>query len=682
VVAQKQSAPPPLQGQPYLDSMVREDNSPNYKSREDTNKVQLLYQIAFRYRISNPDEELQYGAKALELAQKLNWAKGIGDAYFSLGLNYLSKSDYEKTNEYWKIALKYYKDQGNKKGILNISNNLGVVKYEQGDIPGALENWLTALTMAEELGDVKQLGAIYANLGGLYSELGNEQKSLEYSIRSLAYAKLSGKKELIANSLGSVGNKYYFLKQYDSALAYFLPALRIFEELGDKHGTARILLNLSLVSMGRNIHKDGLELAMKSLKIFSEVENRSGIASASTTIGQIYLSAAADSNLHSLGVAKMKMPIDEAVGGGSDKRTSLLVAADSFLSKAIVIFIELESIDELKGCYASLSEAKAMMGDFKGALENYKQYTFYKDSVYSTATNVKIANLGAKRELELKETRIKLLSQENNLKDLRAAKDKQTRRALLGGIGMLVVLACSLVLYYVRKQKSDKLIANERINTLLKEQELQSVSSMLEVQEQERKRIAADLHDRLGSMLSTVKLYFNTVEEQIDALKEQNKEQYHKATTLLDEACDEVRKISHNLVSGELVKFGLVSALHQLKETIEDSGKMKMNVLAFGMEDRLGSNTEISLYRVIQELMNNMLKHAKATEVTIQLNRVEHNLNIVVEDNGIGFDVEAAMAKDGMGLRNIETRVKKLNGVTTFDSGKGRGTTTIIDIPV
>ena len=107
-----------------------------------------------------------------------------------------------------------------------------------------------------------------------------------------------------------------------------------------------------------------------------------------------------------------------------------------------------------------------------------------------------------------------------------------------------------------------------------------------------------------------------------------------------------------------------------------------MHVLAFGMESRLETATEISLYRVIQELMNNILKHAKATEVTIQLNKVDTNLNIVVEDNGIGFDVAEALKKGGMGLRSIETRVKQLNGTISIDSGKGRGTTSIIDIPI
>ncbi len=150
----------------------------------------------------------------------------------------------------------------------------------------------------------------------------------------------------------------------------------------------------------------------------------------------------------------------------------------------------------------------------------------------------------------------------------------------------------------------------------------------------------------------------------------------------MDEPCDEVRNISHNRVSGEWVKFGLVSAQYQLCNTLVETRRMHVHALTFGLEERLNSRMEIALYRVIQELLNILLKQAKATEVNIQLNKVENNLNIVVEDNGVGFDVEAAFQKHGMGLRSIETRINKLNGSFSIDSGKGRGTTSIIDLPI
>jgi len=255
---------------------------------------------------------------------------------------------------------------------------------------------------------------------------------------------------------------------------------------------------------------------------------------------------------------------------------------------------------------------------------------------------------------------------------------------LIGPAGALVtvILLFYDVVNYVRALRKKREKETREKEQLIHEQELKSISAMLEGQETERKRIASDLHDRLGSMLSTVKLYFGLVEEQLDMREEKNKEQYNKANFLLDQACEEVRKISHNLVSGDLASFGLVPALTQMKSTIEDSGLIKINFFSFGMDIRLGSTVEITLYTIVQELINNILKHSKATEVTIQLNKGGNNLNIVVEDNGLGFDVASAQSKGGMGLKSLETRVGKLNGNISIDSRKGKGTTIIINIPV
>ncbi|MCF8450815.1 MAG: sensor histidine kinase [Taibaiella sp.] len=654
------------EGQEQLDSLL--STLPNQK--EDTNKVKVLSTISFLDYQYNPEQGLQYGNEALVLAKALGWKPGMANAYNAVGANWQMLGDGKKSLECFMSSLKINEELNDKTGIAQSLGNIALVYSLEGNSAMSLQYLFKALRIFEELNDKDGIATQYINIGALYDEQNNAAKALMYDTLALRIFREMGDKAAIANQLGNIGNVYMSLKKYDDALACFQESLSLNEELGNKAGTARDLSNISTYYGKMRDYVKALETQLSALKIFEAMGYELGTGLAEANVGTYYYDIAL--NLDKF-AAKSIVPKD---------KKSCLQLAEYHLQRGIALVMKNDNLQQLAFAYKSLSGTQAEMGNYKDALENFKNYSKINDSLFSIENNKKIQNLENQRELDLKESKIKILSQENNMKDLRAAKDKQTRRALVGGIGMVVVIAISLVMYYVRKQKNDKLIANERINTLLKDQELKSVSSMLEVQEQERKRIAADLHDRLGSMLSTVKLYFNTVEEQIDNLKTQNKEQYHKATALLDEACDEVRKISHNLVSGELVKFGLVSALNQLKNTIEDTGKMKMNVLAFGMEERLDSTMEISLYRVVQELMNNMLKHAKASEVTIQLNRVEDNLNIVVEDNGIGFDVAAALEKDGMGLRNMETRVKKMQGVITFDSGKGRGTTTIIDIPV
>jgi len=256
----------------------------------------------------------------------------------------------------------------------------------------------------------------------------------------------------------------------------------------------------------------------------------------------------------------------------------------------------------------------------------------------------------------------------------------KTRNALLIALSLLLV-AIGLTAYFMIKSRNQRAaLAQEEVKRLLKEQELLSVEAMLQGQDQERKRIAEELHDRLGGMLATLKLHYSAVEEQIQELQTQVKSQYNQAGQLIDETAQEVRRISHDLYSGVLVKFGLSAALEQLAEAMEQIDKPKFHWHLPAMDERLDSEQEINLYRIVQECITNILKHAKADEVTIQLNRVDDKLILMIEDDGLGFDPEKS-TELGIGLTNIRSRVKRMKGTLSIDSTIGRGTTFIVEIP-
>ena len=158
------------------------------------------------------------------------------------------------------------------------------------------------------------------------------------------------------------------------------------------------------------------------------------------------------------------------------------------------------------------------------------------------------------------------------------------------------------------------------------------------------------------------------------------KEPLEKTSGMLDDAYQEVRRIAHNMVSGVLTKFGLIPALQELARTISEGGEMNVKVISSGLGDRLNNKIEITLYRIVQELLSNILKHANASETIIQLTRLNGELNISVEDNGKGFNPEKI--KYGMSIKNIEARVQALEGTFFIDSGKGNGTTVMIDLPI
>lgn len=250
------------------------------------------------------------------------------------------------------------------------------------------------------------------------------------------------------------------------------------------------------------------------------------------------------------------------------------------------------------------------------------------------------------------------------------------RRLLI--IIVLVLVSVGLIGYIFNKRRMirrDKEFSH--INDILKEQEISSFNAVMQAQEKERKRIASELHDKLGSTLSAAKLYLNHLEEQQLAIHESK--DYNKGMQLLDTAVQDVRTISHAMDSGVLGQFGLVAALKDLETTISGTGKIKMEVHAHGLNGRLPQNAELHVYRMIQELVSNALKHSHANSITVQLTQHENDLNVLVEDNGTGFDVHER--GDGIGLQNIYHRADILGAKVNLDTFRGRGTVVTVDIP-
>lgn len=165
--------------------------------------------------------------------------------------------------------------------------------------------------------------------------------------------------------------------------------------------------------------------------------------------------------------------------------------------------------------------------------------------------------------------------------------------------------------------------------------------------------------------------------------KHENKAQFVELIKLVDVACDEVRQVSHNIAASMLNQFGLLTALENMKQAIESGNALKVSLVDVGFENRrLETSLEIAIYRIIQELVSNVLKHAQATELTLQLFWRKDGINVTVEDDGRGFDPAALSQKAGIGLVNIRGRVRALNGEFHIDSHPGKGTSVLIDIPL
>lgn len=328
--------------------------------------------------------------------------------------------------------------------------------------------------------------------------------------------------------------------------------------------------------------------------------------------------------------------------------------------------------------YQFLSESYREMKDYEKALDCLDKKKKYESDLSDQEENKIIRDINTKYETQKKE----LENKELKIKD---QKNKLVLYAFIGIFLIFVIVAYFRISHINKKKKiaeQEKLIESQKLENVLKDQELHEIDVMLEGQEKERIKIANDLHDNLGSILATLKLNFQNLYHQKERINNEEEEMFAKTDDLIEEAYQKVRGMAHAKNAGVIGTEGLVPAVQNIAKKVTIPNKLKVQVIPFGMTERLENTLEVTLFRMIQEILTNTIKHAEATEITISLTQDEDSINILIEDNGKGFNPKRIDKKEGMGLSNIEKKTEQLNGTFDIDSFEGKGTTIIIDIPI
>ncbi len=336
--------------------------------------------------------------------------------------------------------------------------------------------------------------------------------------------------------------------------------------------------------------------------------------------------------------------------------------------------------------YSSLATTHRFLKNYDSAFYYIDLKKTQTDSLNDLKISISINEINTKYQTEKKEKKIVQLLNTN----LKTEAERLKNRNFL--IGSLVLLFFGGITAFLinkntkRKQRiaeQEKEIEIQKTEKLLKDQELAAIDAMILGQEKERQRLANDLHDNLGSTLATVKLHFQHLKSNWNNPKVKNIEELYTNTDhLLDEAYQKVRTIAHEKNSGVMANQGLLVTIKNLAKKVSNSNKIQVEVQDFGLEERLDNSLEISIFRMIQELITNCIKHAEANEIHISLTNHDSLLNIIIEDNGKGFDPKIIIDKDGMGLKTIEKRVEHLEGTFEIDSTPNQGTNIIINIPI
>jgi len=314
-----------------------------------------------------------------------------------------------------------------------------------------------------------------------------------------------------------------------------------------------------------------------------------------------------------------------------------------------------------------LSKAYSKKGDDAKALSTLNEMMVLKDSLIKIETTQTLDALRAGYEADKQEKELAL----------QKAKINQQQVIILA-ISICSLLSLGLVfLYFSRKKNALK---NEMATAILKEKN-NAAMAILAAEEKERKRIASDLHDGIGQMMSAVKMNLSSLAYKLTSLTPQEAALLEKTMALTDESCKEVRTVSHNMMPNALLKSGLSSAIKTFVDKI-DHKKLKVNLHSEGLDNRLPDTVEIVLYRVIQETVNNVIKHAKANQLDIAIIKDVDGLSCTIEDNGIGFNFNDKNLTEGIGLKNIQARITYLQGTVEWDAVPNKGTLVSIHIPM
>ncbi len=333
--------------------------------------------------------------------------------------------------------------------------------------------------------------------------------------------------------------------------------------------------------------------------------------------------------------------------------------------------------------YKKMAETFSLKKDYKNAFTYLQKHQQYKDSVNAEKQKIAILDM---------ETKYKAIEKEKENIQLKADK-KQQRLFLYGLIGLFIFIATigySLYANLKRKkeviEKEKKIIAKEKelehqkVISLVKDQEVLTMNAMIEGQENERLRLAEELHDNLGSSLATLKMHFDAFRNGLANNKDTAVNLLNSTEEVLNETYQKVREMAHTNHVSVMAAHGLIPSIYDLTERIKTAKNIAIEITHYGFENPIDSSLELNVFRIIQELITNIIKHAKAEKIAININLFEDSLSLIIEDDGIGFDLNKIQSK-GIGLKNLFERVKRDGGTLTIDSNIGQGTIIIIEIP-
>jgi len=549
----------------------------------------------------------------------------------------LSNVSFNETIRIAEEGLQLAKQVKDSVAYAQLNHYIAVANYFKGDYEKAAGLYYTALGIYERYNNQQQIAYVLNDIAKLYRktrDLVRAAQTYEQALTVFRSLNDSSGIQMIYNESGVV---YEYQGNYTEALRRYRTSLQIAEQLKDDAGKSWCYNFIAGVYLLQNKYEQAEDYNLRALAIRQQLKDTFAISLSYSDLGNLYSS-----------------------WGKYDR-------AEYYFEQSNFIADKMGYKELVSNNYQSMSQLANTMGKYKEAFEYFTWHTQLKDSIFNAQKTRQIEEISTIYETTRREKQIQ--DQQNII--------RKRNQLLFGAIGVfLISVLIAFLLYNRYKWKQQAKLQTE----ISKQQEL-AAKAIVEAEETERSRIAKDLHDSVGQMMSAARMNLSSFSNTVQLHDIEQKQSLSNIITLVDESCKEVRAVSHSMMPQILLKKGLPEAVEELVTRI-NSNVLKINLHAEGFEQRPHSNIETILYRVIQECVNNTLKHAEAKHMDISIIKEAEMISITIEDDGKGFTLSETDAEEGMGLKNIRNRVRFLKGEVNFDTAPGKGTSIVIHVPV
>ncbi len=610
-------------------------------AKEDTDKVILYLNVGEPFENSDPETAKEYYRQALALSKKLGYKAGELKyaSYYSSVLNI--QGFFDSSLAVNLNALQMAKKMKDSLAIVKASFNVANSYTFLSKNDSTLYYYFQVLPYLEKQKDNRMLSIAYNNLQDIYRRLHQYQKGITYGKAGVAMSRANKDSLKLEYGLTNLGTNYASLHLMDTALACYKEAFEISKKIGDQYGESAAWLNIADIDYQQGRYEAAKRGYTKALKIARELA----------------LNETATIALKGLAMYFLQM--------------KNYAAARQYADSSLALAAQNENREQRVKIYKILSNIAYGNQDLISA----KEFDSKADQLNDSINNDNLSEITTRYEKEYetskKESQIKLQQAQLKQKSI-------LNYFLIAGAAALLII--SLLTY--RNHRHKQKLQQAKIDELETEKQLTATEAVLKGEEQERTRLAKDLHDGLGGMLSGIKFSLSNMKENL-IMTPDNAQAFERSIDMLDSSIQEMRRVAHNMMPEMLVRYGLKIALEEFCNEINRSGAIHTNYQFIGTHTTsIDQTVAVTVYRIVQELVNNAIKHAYAQNVLVQLHASEQEklLTITIEDDGKGFDKNLLTVSKGMGWNNIQNRVDFLKGKIDVNSEPGKGTSVLIEI--